>query len=622
MKILLRFSRLVLSLAALLATAFAQNRAFTNQYTFGDSLSDNGNAYLLGGKAFNAGPPLYFGGRWSNGLVFAEQLGNTLALGSAVAPSVKTSMDFAFGTAATTTALNYTGSPVPAMPTQLQMFQSHAVSVQRTDLFTVWFGANDLLTTTTTAAPALNFGAMDVAGINAAQNTAGFVQSLINLGAKNILVINMPDIGLTPFGVSTGGGAGFLTRGSLAYNAEFDARLKAVAAGARDVNLVRIDAAGMISRIQRDYKLLGYTTMASSLADDTAAGRAGDPNGYVFLDGVHPTARTHTLLARVILEALNPEPVLGVAATEGTAALALQGLAASALDSRVAQLASSARTTGRADVYASFNYGDGNRAADGLRSKFNYTGQVVTAGVDSRVSDGVFLGGALNVGRMNAKLSAGAGNFSIEDNTGRLYSVWRGGPVALAIDADYGEVRVKGIHRSTAFGGFQTNGKTDGTHWGAGLKAAWTLDGGGFTARPWLGVRTERVKLGAYTETDVPALSMAFDAQEAKSSAGGLGFDLGTDTKLGARALHLECSAAWHGELSSRTRNVSGQLANNFTQTTVVGVKDGDGNGFALGAAGTLMLAKNWSATLGYAADIRSNDKLASRCTLSVQTGF
>ena len=622
MKTLIRLVGVSLVFAALGVAAFAQNRTFTNQYTFGDSLSDNGNAAAAsGGLAPGPNPP-YFNGRWSNGPVFTERLGNTLAVGVAAPASVKSSMDFAFGGAATVANRNNdSGAGFPAMPAQLQLFQSHAVSVQRTDLFTVWFGANDILSTTAVAAPAGNPVAMDVAGIDAAQRTAGMIQSLIGLGAKNILVLNMPDIGLTPFGLSTGAGS-FLTRGSLAYNAEFDARLAAISAGAADVNLVRIDAAGMIGRIQRDYKALGYTNATAGLILPASAGGGGDPNGYVFFDGIHPTARTHALLAAIVLEALNPEPVVGFAGTEGTAALALQGLAASALDSRVAQLAATSRRTGRADAYASFNYGDGDRAADGLRSKFSYNGQVVTAGVDSRVSDAVFFGGALNVGRMNASISGGGGNFTVEDSTGRLYSVWRGGPVALALDADYGTVRVKGIHRSTAFGGLQTNGKADGTHWGAGLKAAWTLDGGGFSARPWLGLRTERVKLSAYTESDIPTLSMAFGAQEAKSSAGGIGIDLGTDTKLGARMLHLDFNAAWHGELGSRTRDVSGQLANNFTRPTVVGIKDGDGNGFTLGAAATLWLGKNCSVSLGYAADIRSNDKLASRAMLSLQTGF
>jgi uncharacterized protein YhjY with autotransporter beta-barrel domain len=328
------------------------------------------------------------------------------------------------------------------------------------------------------------------------------------------------------------------------------------------------------------------------------------------------------LLAAVVTESLNPEPVIGFGAAEGTAALALTSLASSAIDARAAQLASTTRKTGRADVFASFNYGDGSRAADGLRPKFSYQAQVVTAGADARVSDAFFLGGALDLGRLNSKIASGGGNFSVEDNTGRLYGVWRGGPVSLVADGDFGTVRVKGIHRTTAFAGLQTNGKTDGTHWGAGLKALWTLDAGGYLLRPWVGLRTERVKLDAYSEKDVPSLSMAFDEQTAKSTAGGVGLDLGTDTKLADRALHLGFNAAWHGELSSHTRGVSGKLANNFTSTTVVGIKDGDGSGCELGVAGTLSLAKNLSATLGYSADIRSHDKLASRVSLSLQTGF
>ena len=40
------------------------------------------------------------------------------------------------------------------------------------------------------------------------------------------------------------------------------------------------------------------------------------------------------------------------------------------------------------------------------------------------------------------------------------------------------------------------------------------------------------------------------------------------------------------------------------------------------GNAATVTLFKNWSGSLGYAGDIRSGDKLASRFSLSVQTGF
>jgi hypothetical protein len=51
-------------------------------------------------------------------------------------------------------------------------------------------------------------------------------------------------------------------------------------------------------------------------------------------------------------------------------------------------------------------------------------------------------------------------------------------------------------------------------------------------------------------------------------------------------------------------------------------MEDGDGSGFEIGGAATVTLFKQWSGSLGYAGDIRSGDKLASRFSLSVQTGF
>lgn len=605
---------LAVALLAAAAAGLAQNRTFTNQYSFGDSLSDNGNANAASGGLAPAGPDTrYFGGRWSNGPVWVELLGNTVAKGAIAPASVKTSMDFAFGGAATLQSRNNDGGAgFPALPTQLAMFQSHAVAIKSTDLFTIWIGANDILSTAAQANPAL----MAPVGISAAQEAAKGIQTLIALGAKNVLVFNMPDIGLTPAGLASGGSA-LLTPGSLAYNGEFDNRLRAIAAGAPDVTITRLDAAALISQMQRDYKTLGFTTASTGWLQG-----GGDANGYVFFDGIHPTARTHALLAAVATEALNPEPVIGFASTQGTAALALQGLGASSYDTRIAQLASANRPAGRADAYASFNYGSGDRVAEGWRQKFVYEAQVATAGVDGRISDGFFLGGALNTGRLHSQVSPGAGSYVVEDQSVRLYGAWRGGPVTFALDGDYGVVDAKGIRRATAFGGLATNGRTSGTHWGVGAKAFWTMDLGGMQLRPWVGLRTERVKLGAYSERDVASLMMDFGAQEAKSSAGNVGVALGSDTKLGEHAVHLDFSAAWHGEFGTNSRNVSGQLSNNFTRPTTISVTDGNGKGFEFAGAATLHVVKNLSATLAYAGDVRNHDKLAHRVMLSLQTGF
>ena len=293
-----------------------------------------------------------------------------------------------------------------------------------------------------------------------------------------------------------------------------------------------------------------------------------------------------------------------------------------ALGARVSQIAASARPAGRADVYASYQYGDGNRGAEGWRPKFAFDASVVTAGADLKLGEGFLVGGAINRGELDATVSSRRGTFGVETGTGRLYALWQGGPVSLLVDASYGTVRVKDITRTTAFGGLAARGKTSGDTWGAGLRAGWEVATGAGALRPFLALRTERVRLDAFAERDVPALAMAFAAQKAESTQGAIGVDFARDFKAAARAWRLDLRGAWHGEIGAGDRAVSGRLADNFTRPTAALIEDGDGTGVELGGSVTVFFAKHWSASLGYTADLRSGDKVTNRGLFSIQTGF
>jgi outer membrane lipase/esterase len=614
----LRFCIAISSALALASAAFAQ-RTFTSQYSFGDSLSDDGNLYALTSHLQPLSPP-YFNGRFSNGPTFVELLGNSIVPAATVSAK-RGNLDFAFGGATAGP-----GSPVPNLTQQIGMYQLQGLAATPTDLFTVLAGANDLIAALSAPTTPVNPSALDAAGITAAQAVATNVQSLIGLGARNIVVAGLPNLGATPRSLASGGpggaGATFGLRASTAYNAELLSRLRTIAASAPTANLVYVDLQGILDRVVQDYRALGYANATSYyLAPTTAGGGVGDPNSYVFFDDIHPTARTHAILAAIVTEELNPEPVLGFGGAVGTAALALQAQARDAIETRTRQIVGSQRPMGRADAYVAFNYTDGDRHSEGLRPAFDYQGQMVTAGVDVHLRDGIFLGGAVDVGRLNSDVKSGRGNFTTEDTSGSVYAVWHGGPVVLSLDGDYGVVNVKGIHRATAFSGFQTNGKTAGTHWGAGMTLAWLFRPGTRSAGSvFLGVRTERVKLDAYTEKDVPSLGMDFAEQSARSSAWTVGYDLSRAFKLGTRDGGFDLHAAYRGEISRDDRNVSGRLANNVTPLTGVAIRDGNGNGIEFGAGLTLMFAKNWSASLAYTG--AGGNGTVHRGTLSLQTGF
>lgn len=598
-----------------LASARAQNRTWTSQYSFGDSLSDSGNLFALARQP----PTPYFNGRFSNGPVFVELLGQPIAP-AATLSSIGGNRNYAFGGANAGA-----GGAVPNLAQQIGMYRASGLPAQPTDLFTVLAGPNDLISVLGAPTTPGNPASLDAAGAATAQAVATNVQTLIGLGAKNIVVGGMPALGATPRALGQGGaggaGATFGTRATNAFNNELRSRLATLAAAAPDVNLLYVDLQGVLDRVVEDYRALGFNNATSYfLAPAAQGGGQGDPNGYVFFDDIHPTTRTHALLAAVVVEQLNPELPLGAAAMQGTAALRLANLSAGAVDARASQLTLSNRAIGRIDAYATFNYNDGVRGREGWRPRFGFDAHAITAGIDSRVTDGAFAGIAASGGRLKAK--SRAGEFDVEDGAGRIYGVWRGGPVSLLLDAGYGALRVTDIRRTTAFGGLATRGKTSGTHWGAGMKALWNVDVGAVNVRPWAGLRTERVKLDGYTESAVPALTMEFAAQEAESSSGAVGFDVAIMSGLGPRAARIDLRAAWHGEIGSQTREVAGRLAGNFTRPTSVAIEDGDGDGVEVGGAATIFLTKNWGATLGYAADVRSGERIAHRATVSVQTGY
>ncbi|MES2692207.1 MAG: autotransporter domain-containing protein [Verrucomicrobiota bacterium] len=611
---------LTTALLALTAAASAQTpRSFTGQYTFGDSLSDSGNLYALTGRQLPPAP--YFNGRFSNGPVFTELLGNPTFPGASASSTRGSYVNFAVGG-------SNAGLPngLPTLDQQIGIYRNQGFPAKPTDLFTVLAGANDLFSV-------LPGGISQPATLEAFSSTlarvvALNVQTLVALGAKNILVGGMPNLGATPYAVQVGGGASSPLanaglRATNAFNATLRQQIGTMAATSADVNFVYFDMQAIFERILVDYRTLGFNNVSSYyLAAPGLGGGVGDPNSYVFWDDIHPSAKTHALLASIVVELLNPEMPLGFNANLGSAALALQGLASGAVSERASQLAVSNRPAGKTEVYARFDYGDGSRARDAWRSSFDYTGYVFTAGSDMRLTDGVFVGGAFNTGRMKAVIRRGGGDFTMEDTGGKVYAVWRGGPVSLIADGGYGFLRAKDIQRTTSFGGLQSRGKTTGDRWGVGIKAAWELPLQRVNIRPWFGLRTDRIVLDGYSEKDASVLAMDFEEQEARTSSGAIGVDASLGWKLGGRTLRLDGRAAWHGELGNRTRTVAGKLSDNFTRTTTLTLEDGDGSGVELGGAATLFLSNNWSASLGYAADIRAKEKLASRGTLSLQTGF
>lgn len=272
---------------SLTTLSVAASASYTSFHVFGDSLSDNGNVYLITGGAAPPSPP--YAQRFSNGPVAAEQLGNRLGL--PLTPSLIGGNDFAFGGAQTGTgninaALNGTG-----VLGQIGMFQSGGGSFTNSSLVMLWAGPNDF------------FAAPIPATIGAAVANLGLsIQQLYGLGARHILMPNMPNLGITPDGIASGNPGG-LTALTAFFNAALDSLIGSMEALLAGLDIIEFDTFAYVNDVVANPSSYGFTNVTSPCVFVACV----NPDQYLFWDGVHPTAAAHRMLGDAFMAAV-PEP--------------------------------------------------------------------------------------------------------------------------------------------------------------------------------------------------------------------------------------------------------------------------------------------------------------------------
>lgn len=152
---------------------------------FGDSLSDNGNFYS-GDWGYIPKSPPYFKGRFSNGPVWTENVANYFEKEGVQ------SVNFAL---AGETAIFH--NPVKgylpySLAASVDSYLVHTFWQDRSQtLFILWVGANDYLP---------GVAVIDAFTSDVVRNIKYAVEQLIYHGGRYFLVLNLPDVGKTPYG--------------------------------------------------------------------------------------------------------------------------------------------------------------------------------------------------------------------------------------------------------------------------------------------------------------------------------------------------------------------------------------------------------------------------------------
>jgi len=258
------------------ATAFA----YSQLVAFGDSLSDNGNA---DGYGFGVS---------SNGPVWVDYLADDLNVAL---------LDMAYGGARSyghPASKPADGSTSTGYEFGFSWQVEHYLDYYTADenaLYTLWIGGNDLLN--------LDGNAPSDVIANAVQNIGNAIGALYGAGARNIVLMNMPNLGATPLMNGQNGMYNMPDQGA-ALATGFNLALLQVQSllelCSPNLNLYSIDVFSLMNEFIAEGKFDNTTNMLAS------AGQTDDT--YLFWDPIHPTTQAHSMIADEVASTVAPVP--------------------------------------------------------------------------------------------------------------------------------------------------------------------------------------------------------------------------------------------------------------------------------------------------------------------------
>lgn len=281
---------------------------FEQIYVFGDSYSDDGNFYNITKDELLVGiPPYpYKDGRFSNGPVWVEYLAQDMGLN----PSPST--NFAVG-GAKSGLYNINIPPVHGLYltgvlSQINKFTAVNKSVNPNALYIVWGGTNDFLDCKSAVNPSESVTNISIA-----------VRSLATVGAKNILVANLFNLGNLP-GTRNSPTSKLLNDWVAEYNVELIKSLNSLSQEINHVNIIFLDVNLLFKQLLANPGQYGFTNAIDSClgnsvlitipASHPSLDCKNNTNNFLFWDSIHPTTAGHKVIAEYAASVLKSQTIL------------------------------------------------------------------------------------------------------------------------------------------------------------------------------------------------------------------------------------------------------------------------------------------------------------------------
>ncbi len=200
---------------------------------------------------------------------------------------------------------------LPGLQQQIDGFKTSNPTADPKALYIVWAGANDYL------------GGVVTEPYTPIKNLSKAVYSLARYGAKNIMVVNLPNLGELPItrnDLQTSSRLNTLTK---LHNLGLSASLDFLSQKT-DTKIILLDVNSLFHQAIASPTAFGFT----NVTDSCLAVICTNPNQYLFWDNIHPTTVAHAKLGELAFSALESKPVPQPSANLGVLAMAALGAVA------------------------------------------------------------------------------------------------------------------------------------------------------------------------------------------------------------------------------------------------------------------------------------------------------
>lgn len=653
------------------------NSTFNSVVVFGDSLSDAGNISLATAPSIQ--PPLEF--TTNPGAVAVQNVAS--GLGYSLSASLAGGTDYAWGGAGINNNSPGTPAAVPTITSQVNAYLATS-SVNPRALYTMWGGANDIFNAATSVAAGataqqliaqtlaaeasqavtaglipnnpvaiaafeaqitptvtaqVNAQVAAAAGVSslqtaaqaqttivaAAQQEVKLIGQLQAAGAKNIVVFNLPNIGLTPEALEQGASAASsLTTLSVIYNSQLNAGVGQLGKG-----IIPVNAFALLGQVVANPGAYGFTNVTTPACGVGSSSVQCGPQGaglpysyapganqtYLFADGVHPTTAADVMLSQVVLSELAAPQQISLLQEAPLAAVTAQTAVV-----RNQMLADNFGSTTRA--FASIGYSNQQFDQRAGAPKTTSNNVDLTVGADVHASDSISAGVALGIGEHYADVSGGGG-YDLQAITGLGYLTWHTGGAYAGVYGDFGQASFTDVNRVFMIGADRTHesGKTDGSYVGLGLHGGYWFDLASLKTGPFVNFEYQNVKINGYSESGNDATAMWFGRQQRNAVVSTLGWRLQGHWQYDSMDLAPYVELGWNHDSRASTDMVTAGLNSMNGSFEMAGFTP-DKNWGSANVGLTAQITSNLSGWIAYNGHFADNSQRTNGVNLGLKLGF